>query len=113
MLTRSLVMQLLRCDRDGRGGVHLVTVDGLDYDLQADGDFTLVRSTQPGEQFDIQIRTEPWAEHPLTSLTVKAAGQVSRHAVKFGLGGFSRVDAVLDSSLSADGSLQDLCGGTL
>jgi hypothetical protein len=46
----------------GAGDTHLVTFDGLHYDLQASGEFTLVKN----DDIDVQIRLEPsgGAQHP-------------------------------------------------
>ena len=42
------------------GDVHLTTFDGLYYNFQAEGEFTLAKSTVAGDDFDVQIRTEQY-----------------------------------------------------
>ncbi len=95
------------------GDVHMVTLDGLHYDFQADGEFTLVRSTVPGNPFDIQIRTEAWTAYDLTSLTTEAAAQVGDSVVDFALDGSVRVNGLRDTALDAAHPVQQIAGGTL
>ena len=42
----------------GHGDVHMVCFDGLTYDFQAVGDFVAVQSTDVGNPWQVQIRTE-------------------------------------------------------
>jgi hypothetical protein len=95
------------------GDVHLVTLDGLHYDFQADGEFTLVRSTIAGNPFDVQIRAETWAANTLTSLTTEAAAQVGTGVVDFTLDGGVNVNGIRDTALDAAHPVQVLDGGTL
>jgi von Willebrand factor type D domain len=95
------------------GDVHLVTFDGLHYAFQADGDFTLARSTQTGNPFDVEIRTMPWTLNHLASLTTQAAAQVGAHVIDFILGGTVKIDGAVDTVLSAAHPEQRLDGGTL
>ncbi len=95
------------------GDVHMVTLDGLPYDFQADGEFTLVRSTTPGTPFDIQIRTEAWAAHGLTSLVTGVAAQVGTGVVAFALNGAVTVNGLRDTALDGAHPVQQIEGGTL
>ncbi len=93
--------------------VHMVTLDGLHYDFQADGDFTLERSTVAGNPFDIQIRTAPWADRDQTSLTIEAAAQVGQSVVTITPGGHVTVNGIADTALDAAHPVQQLDSGTL
>jgi hypothetical protein len=95
------------------GDVHLVTLDGLHYDFQADGEFTLARSTVAGDPFDIQIKTTPWDANAATSLTTQVAAQVGTNVVNFALDGGVTVNGVADTALDAAHPVQQLDGGTL
>ena len=95
------------------GDVHLLTFDGLHYDFQADGDFTLARSTLAGNPFDVEIRTTPWTLNHYASLTTQAAAQVGGHAIDFMLDSSVEIDGVADMALGAAHPEQHLSGGTL
>jgi hypothetical protein len=41
------------------GDPHLITIDGLTYDFQASGDYILSKSTDPNDDFEIQVRYVP------------------------------------------------------
>jgi len=41
------------------GDVHIITYNGLHYDFQAVGGFTLAQSVIPDDSFDIQLRLQP------------------------------------------------------
>ncbi len=55
------------------------TFDGRSYAYQGRGDFVLGRSTVAGDQFDVQIRTETWAEFPWRSIVSEAAATLCGH----------------------------------
>jgi hypothetical protein len=57
----------------GHGDVHLTTYDGLYYNFQAEGEFILSKSTQPGDQFEVQIRLQPWSNSATVSVITEAA----------------------------------------
>jgi hypothetical protein len=95
------------------GDVHMVTLDGLAYDFQADGDFTLERSTMAGNPFDVQIRTAPWAANSQASLTMQAAAKVGNSVVGFTAGDGVTINGITDTALDADHPVQVLAGGTL
>ena len=59
-----------------QGDVHMVTFDGLRYNFQAVGDFTLACSTAADNPFDVQIRTAPYAIDDLASVTTEVAVRV-------------------------------------
>jgi len=56
---------------------HLNTLDGLGYDFQAVGEFTLVKSTT--DDFEIQTRQQPWGSSTSasanTAISIKSGGQ--------------------------------------
>ncbi len=56
---------------------HLKTLDGLGYDFQAVGEFTLVKSTT--DDFEIQTRQQPWggstSASANTAISIKSGGQ--------------------------------------
>ncbi len=58
----------------GLGDVHMRTFQGLSYDFQAVGRFTMVRSVSAASPFDIQIETKSWGD--LASVTDKIAAQI-------------------------------------
>jgi hypothetical protein len=63
------------------GDPHFTTFSGIHYDYQGLGDFTLADSTVPGDQFDVQIRTESYANG--TTTISKAAATLCNHAITF------------------------------
>ena len=64
------------------GDVHLSTFDGLVYDFQAQGEFTLAKSTQAANTFDVQARMQPSGSSSVTVITAVAA-QVGADRVTF------------------------------
>jgi hypothetical protein len=96
------------------GDVHLTTFDGLYYNFQADGDFTLAQSTVAGDSFAVQIHTVPFPAIQATSIITEAAAQVGGDDVTFGMGGTTvSIDGVADTALSLADPTQQLAGGTL
>jgi probable HAF family extracellular repeat protein len=63
------------------GDPHFTTYDGVHYDYQGIGDFLLARSTVPGDQFDVQVRTKSWITW--TSVMSEAAVTLCNHNVTF------------------------------
>jgi uncharacterized membrane protein len=63
------------------GDPHFTTYDGVHYDYQGIGDFLLARSTVPGDQFDVQVRTKSW--NTWTSVMSEAAVTLCNHNVTF------------------------------
>ncbi len=96
------------------GDVHLMTFDGLNYNFQAVGDFTLAQSNAAGDSFRVQISTTPFANIAGTSIITEAAAQVGGNVVTFGMGGKTvAINGVADTSLSLADPTQLLAGGTL
>ena len=66
------------------GDVHYVTFDGLHYDFQAEGEFTLAASTIPGDSFDVQVRNAPYYQGATVTTTQEVAANLgSGHKVSF------------------------------
>ena len=64
------------------GDPHFTTYDGVHYDYQGVGDFLLTRSTVPGDQFDVQVRTRSYNDGTVTIMS-EAAAQLCNHRVSF------------------------------
>ncbi len=95
----------------GWGDVHMVTFQGLHYDFQAVGDFTLAKGTTAADPFDVQIQTSPWTS--MVSVTTEIAAQVGGNAVQFDLDGDVLVNGAVDLSLGSIGAVQALDGGAI
>jgi hypothetical protein len=96
------------------GDVHLTTFDGLYYNFQAVGDFTLAQSTAAGDSFRVQIHTAPFPAIQATSVITETAAQVGGNDVTFGMGGTTvAINGVADTALSMADPTQVLDGGTL
>jgi hypothetical protein len=80
----------------GHGDVHMVTFDGLRYDLQSVGDFLAVRSTNGNNPWQIQIRTESFPG--ATSVTTGIVAEIGDARVSFAEGrtDLVQVDGRLD-----------------
>jgi len=96
-----------------QGDVHMVTFDGLHYDFQAVGDFTLTRSMVADNSFDVQIRTAPYPINDLASITTQVAAQVGDNSVLFDLGGGVTVNGVADTAPGTSYATQLFDGGKL
>ena len=95
----------------GHGDVHMVCFDGLTYDFQAVGDYVAVQSTDAGNPWQVQIRTESFPG--ATSITTALAATLGADYVSFAVG---RANPVLvDGAPDAlqVGAVQSLAGGTL
>jgi T5SS/PEP-CTERM-associated repeat protein len=106
------IIQAVGASGDGIGDVHMITFDGLHYDFQAVGDFVAVQSADPGNAWEVQIRTSAWPN--ATSLTTTVGALVGDDRVTFGLGreNVVYVDGAPDTELHP-GVVQALAGGTL
>jgi RHS repeat-associated protein len=62
------------------GDVHLKTLDGIAYDFQGAGEYTLVKSTI--DDFEIQTRQEPWNNS--NSVTINTAAVIQLGGQKIG-----------------------------
>ncbi|HEY1935546.1 MAG TPA: VWD domain-containing protein [Acetobacteraceae bacterium] len=77
------------------GDVHITTFDGLLYNFQAVGEFTLAKSTLAGDNFNVQIRTKQWSPGAAVSVIDQvAAGIDPGDSVTFGLLGADRTSTV-------------------
>jgi autotransporter passenger strand-loop-strand repeat protein len=96
----------------GSGDVHMITFDGLHYDFQAVGDFVAAQSTDPGNPWEVQIRTGSWTG--AVSITTALGALVGDDRVNFavGLKNLVYVDGAPDTVLRP-GVAQTLAGGTL
>ena len=96
----------------GSGDVHMITFDGLHYDFQAVGDFVAAQSTDPGNAWQVQIRTGSWPG--AVSITTELGALVGDDRVTFAIGRESlvHVDGVPDTVLRP-GVTQTIAGGTL
>jgi|HubBroStandDraft_6_1064221.scaffolds.fasta_scaffold00293_5 hypothetical protein len=81
------------------GDPHLLTFDGHSYDMQAAGEFTLVKSTV--DDLLIQTRTVPLpGPHPVVAVNAAVAAVMSGHRVTLQLENgllVARIDGVVDS----------------
>ena len=68
------------------GDVHMVTFDGLTYNMQGVGEFILAESTQANNSYLVEIRTAPWSNSATVSVITQVAAQVGSDRVTFGLG---------------------------
>ena len=75
------------------GDVHLTTFDGLAYNFQGAGEYTLARST--ADDLEVQVRTEPATGSRLVSLITAVAARVDGHRVAEYADG-PQVDATID-----------------
>ena len=94
--------------------VHLTTFSGQLYNFQATGEFTLAQSTQAGNNFDIQIRLQPWAQSNSVSVMTEIGAAVGTDRVTFALNRTATVwvDGAA-STVSATNPVVQLNGGTL
>ena len=96
----------------GHGDVHMVCFDGLEYDFQAVGDFVAVQSSDAGNPWQVQIRTESFPG--ATSITTELAAMIGDVRISFAVGRdrLVHVDGTADAALHV-GGVQSFAGGTL
>jgi T5SS/PEP-CTERM-associated repeat protein len=96
----------------GHGDVHMVCFDGLAYDFQAVGDFVAVQSSDAGNPWQVQIRTESFPG--ATSITTELAAMIGDVRISFAVGRDTlvHVDGAPDAGLQA-GGVQSFAGGAL
>ncbi len=96
------------------GDPHLTTFDGLLYDFQAVGEFTLAQSTLASDSYDVQVRLQPYGTSLSVSIITQVAAVVGSDRVTFDL---TRPNTVwVDgsaSTLSAANPIVALNGGFL
>jgi hypothetical protein len=96
------------------GDVHIVTYNGLAYNFQAAGEFTLAQSRLTGDSFDIQLRLEPWFTGASVTVIRQVAMSVGTDRVTID---DTRPDEIevngVASTLSATNPEIALNGGTL
>src|SRR5262249_39558809 len=96
------------------GDVHIITYNGLKYEFQATGDFTLAQSRIPGDNFAIQMRLEPWYDAASVSTIKQVAIALGADHVTFD---WTRpntvlVDGAAPIGLTIGGQVK-LAGGTI
>jgi VCBS repeat-containing protein len=83
------------------GDPHLISHDGLYYDMQGWGEFVLTRATS-GETFEVQIRTRAWVPGAQVTIVEAVAAAIDTH----------RVMAHVDGRVFVDGVATTLEAGT-
>jgi hypothetical protein len=68
------------------GDVHITTFDGLLYNFQAEGEFTLAKSTIGDDSYNVQIRLAPYSPGASVSVITQVAASVGDDKITFGLG---------------------------
>jgi hypothetical protein len=91
------------------GDTHLVTFDGLKYDFQAVGEYTLVRSTK--DDFVVQTRQVPVLKSKTVSVNQAIATKIGGHRVTIALENNAPVLRI-DGSIAGD-AVPALQGGSL
>ncbi|HEY4165902.1 MAG TPA: VWD domain-containing protein, partial [Reyranella sp.] len=90
----------------GEGDVHMTTFDGLKYEFQAVGDFVVAQSTDPGNPWEIQMRTSSWGS--AVSVTQVLGTTVGDEQVTFAVGrdNIVHIDGAADTALQVGGTQQ-------
>lgn len=96
------------------GDVHIITYNGLMYNFQGEGEFTLAKSRVPTDSFDIQMRLQPWSTGASVTVISQVAVSVGTDKVTFDT---TRADTVyvdgIPSTVSQSDPRVTLNGGTL
>ena len=96
------------------GDVHIITYNGLEYDFQEVGEFTLAKSRITGDSFDIQLRLQQWYSNATVSVITQVAVSLGTDRVTFDSTRANVVDVDgVASTLSASNPVITLNGGTL
>jgi hypothetical protein len=74
------------------GDPHLLTFDGLKYDIQAVGELTLARDL--GGDFEVQVRTKPWGARLSVAVNAVVAAKVGNDRLTFYADGSVRKNGV-------------------
>ena len=67
------------------GGFHIISADGLFYDLNAEGEFLFAGSSEPSDAFQVQIRLSPLNGGTSASVITQVAALVGSDRVTIGL----------------------------
>ncbi len=98
------------------GDVHILTYNGLQYDFQAVGEFTLAKSNVAGDSFDIQLRLQPQTNSASVTYIQQVAASLGADRVTFGIPSFDRPATVLVDgqaiNLSSANPTLTLAGGS-
>ena len=99
------------------GDVHIVTYNGLEYDFQAVGEFTLAKSNVADNSFDIQLRLQPYSSSSTVTLITQVAVSLGTADVTFAAPGVGLPAQVLvngsATTLSMSNPTLTLAGGTI
>ena len=99
------------------GDVHIITYNGLEYDFQAFGEFTLAKSNIAGNSFDIQLRLQPYLSSSSVTLITQVAASLGAADVTFSAAGLGQPVMVLVNGQATSLSMADptltLAGGSI
>ena len=93
------------------GDPHQLTFSGADYDFQAAGEFTLVKSTD--DNLDIQVREEPFPGSAQIALDTATVMQVGQSVVQFAADKSGKLQLWVDHQAVTYASRALAGGGTL
>jgi hypothetical protein len=63
------------------GDVHFIDFDGLTYNFQAEGEFILAKATTQGDDFQVQIRLQPYFNGAAVTVMTQVAAAVGQSRV--------------------------------
>jgi len=70
-------------DGGGSADPHMLTFDGVYYDLMAVGEFVMAKSTMAGDSFEVHIRTSPFGGSTMVSAISAVAVKIGTQRVTF------------------------------